>query len=89
MIVWWRAGCGHLDFVSGFDANPPLGGFKIQVCLKVSWFTLWMWFGLGHRVDWSHNKVRANGVDAQNLMNTQEVNVPVAGSLGVQQPWWR
>jgi len=22
-IVWCRARCGHLDFTSGFDANPP------------------------------------------------------------------
>jgi len=46
-IVWWRTGCSCLDFVSGFDANPPLGGFKAQVCSKVFWLTLWMWFSPG------------------------------------------
>ncbi len=88
-IVWWRAGCGRLDFAPGFDANPPLGGFEVQICSKVFWVTLWMWFSPSHGVDWSCNKVRANGVNARNLTNHSVVKAPVAGFLRVQQLWWR
>jgi len=66
-----------------------LGGFEVQVCLKVFWLTLWMWFSPSHGVDWSHNKVRANGMNAQNLTNTRVVNALVTGSLRVRQLCWR
>ncbi len=46
--VQCRAGCGHLDFVSGFDANlPPERTYEVQVCLQVFWLT---WDGIV--LDW-------------------------------------
>jgi len=105
-IVWCRGGCGHLDFASGFDANP-LGGFTKtdffkDVLVHLGWAILdcgssfnppsWIkarkriWLSLvlawrcgpavdgcglngGHRISRSCNKVKANGMCAQDLMN--------------------
>ena len=79
--------------MSGFDANPPTSRriYGKQISLKVFWFTLEVWFEIkclldwGHGISWSHNKVKANDVCAQNLTNTQVVNAPAAGSLRVRQ----
>ncbi len=62
-----------------------LRGFDDQVCLKVFWLTFGCGSVLGHGFDLSRNKVRANSMNARNLMNTRWSNALVAGSLRVQQ----
>jgi len=51
----------------------------------VCWFTCGCGSVWGHGVDQSCNEVEANGMDAQNLINSHVVKAPVAGSLRVQQ----
>ncbi len=51
-IVRWRAGCGHLDFTSRFDANLlPLGGLTGAALFADVLGHLWMWFGPRSGVD--------------------------------------
>jgi len=69
-IVWWRAGCSHLDFMSGFDANPPQKVLEVQLCLQVCWLTCGCGSIRGHGIGWCCNEVKANDLDVQNLTNT-------------------